>query len=145
MLSDGWITYASLTHKNARLGFKQSFAHFEYMWHVFNILSHYCSSFPHITIGRRNNTTIYGLQFFTRSLPCFSQMYSLWYNQGTKILPYDLFDYLTPVALANWIMGVGSRNRYGLNLCTDSYFLKDVILLINILIIKYDFKCNLSA
>jgi LAGLIDADG DNA endonuclease family len=50
---------------------------------------------------------------------------------------------LTPVALANWIMGDGSRNRYGLVLCTDSYTLENVILLINILIIKYDLNCNL--
>ena len=143
LLSDGWIIYASRTNKNARLGFKQSFTHFEYLWHVFNILSHYCSSYPHRTTGKRNNTTTYGLEFFTRSLPCFPQMHSLWYYQGTKILPYDLFDYLTPVALANWIMGDGSRNRYGLVLCTDSYTLENVILLINILIIKYDLNCNL--
>jgi LAGLIDADG DNA endonuclease family/Cytochrome C oxidase subunit II, periplasmic domain len=143
LLSDGWITYGSKTSKNARLGFKQSFTHFEYLWHVFNLLSHYSSSYPHTTIGKRNNTIVYGLEFFTRSLPCFSQIHSLWYYQGTKVLPYDLFDYLTPIALANWIMGDGTRNRYGLILCTDSYSLKDIILLINILIIKYDLKCNL--
>ncbi len=111
--------------------------------HVFNLLSHYSSSYPHTTIGKRNNTIVYGLEFFTRSLPCFSQIHSLWYCQGTKVLPYHLFDYLTHIALANWIMDDGTRNRYGLILCTDSYSLKDIMLLINILIIKYDLKCNL--
>jgi hypothetical protein len=113
------------------------------LWHVFNILSHYCSSTPHFTTGKRNNTITYGLGFFTRSLPCFTQIHLLWYSQGIKVLPYDLFDYLTPVALANWIMGDGSRTRHGLILCTDSNTLKDVILLINILIIKFDLKCTL--
>ena len=30
LLSDAWITFASKTNKNAKLGFKQSLAHFEY-------------------------------------------------------------------------------------------------------------------
>jgi hypothetical protein len=40
-------------------------------------------------------------------------------------------------------MGDGSNSRHGLILCTDSNSLKDVILLINILIIKYDLICSL--
>ena len=30
LLSDGWLIYASSTHKNARLGLTQSLNHFEY-------------------------------------------------------------------------------------------------------------------
>jgi hypothetical protein len=46
LLSDGWLTFASKTHKNARLGFKQSLSHSVYILFVFNILSHYCSTWP---------------------------------------------------------------------------------------------------
>jgi hypothetical protein len=48
ILSDGWIIFGSKTHKNARFGFKQSLAHSIYVLFVFNILSHYCSSSPHL-------------------------------------------------------------------------------------------------
>jgi hypothetical protein len=46
ILSDGWVRFASKTNKNALLGFQQSLSHYQYVWFVFNILSHYCSSSP---------------------------------------------------------------------------------------------------
>lgn len=50
LLSDGWLTIASKTHKNARLGFAQSADHSKYFYYVFFQLSHYCSSFPIVRI-----------------------------------------------------------------------------------------------
>jgi len=42
-------------------------------------------------------------------------------------------------------MGDGAYHKDGgLILCTDSYSLQNVIYLINVLIIKYDFKCTLQ-
>jgi hypothetical protein len=32
LLSDDWLTFASKTNKKARLGFKQSLAHCQYVW-----------------------------------------------------------------------------------------------------------------
>lgn len=72
LLSDGWLIIASKTSKNARLGFAQSLAHSGYLWFVFNLLSYYCSSYPHfLTKGIRAGTRTYALELFTRSLPCF--------------------------------------------------------------------------
>lgn len=39
LLSDGWLSFASKTTKNARLGFVQSLAKASYVFSVFNILS----------------------------------------------------------------------------------------------------------
>lgn len=50
---------------------------------------------------------------------------------------------LTPVALAHWIYGDGQVASNGLRLCTDSYSIKDVVRLINVLIIKYRLVCTL--
>ena len=50
---------------------------------------------------------------------------------------------LTPVALAHLIMGDGSVQRHGLIICTDSYFIEDVVRLINVLIIKYRVDCTI--
>ena len=80
LLSDGWMTFCSKTHKNARLGFKQSLNHSEYLLFVFKFLSHYCSSYPHLSTGFRAGNKFYGLGFFTRSLTCFTEIYNLFYR-----------------------------------------------------------------
>jgi len=95
LLSDGWITF---DHKNARLGFKQSLDHSQYVLFVFNILSHYCSSSPRLTTGIRAGNRFYGLQFFTRLMPCLTELHSLFYPNGIKIIPQNIYELLTPVA-----------------------------------------------
>jgi hypothetical protein len=51
---------------------------------------------------------------------------------------------LTPAALAHWVMGDGVAIPSGLQLCTDSYLLQDVVRLMNVLIIKYRLECRLQ-
>ena len=143
LLSDGWLIFASKTHKNARLGFAQFGAQGEYVFFVFNILSHYCSSSPRVTTGIRAGNRLYALQFFTRSMPCFTKLYYLFYPNGVKIIPEDIYNMLTPVALAHIIMGDGTAREYGLEICTNSYSLEDVVRLMNVLMIRYRLKCSL--
>jgi hypothetical protein len=76
-------------------------------------------------------------------MPCFTELYYLFYPNGVKIIPEDIYNLLTPVALAHLIMGDGSVKPHGLILCTDSYSLKDVVRLMNVLIIKYRLECTL--
>ena len=121
LLSDGWLTFSSKASKNAQLGFKQCLDRYQYVFFVFNILSHYCSSSPRVTTGIRAGKLNYGLQFFTRSMPCFTVLHSMFYVEKVKIIPNNIYEFLTPVALAHWVMGDGSRERHGLILCTDSY------------------------
>jgi len=68
LLSDGWLVFASNKSKNARLGFKQSYSHYEYVWFTFFILSHYCNSLPVYKKHVRNGVENYSLEFTTRSL-----------------------------------------------------------------------------
>jgi len=53
------------------------------------------------------------------------------------------YNMLTPVALAHIIMGDGTAREYGLEICTNSYSLEDVVRLMNVLIIRYRLKCNI--
>ena len=109
LLSDGWLIFASKTHKKkARLGFKQSLAHSQYVVFVFNILSHYCSSSPYVTTNIRTGNRLYGLEFFTWSMPCLTELHYLFYPNGVKIIPNNIYELLTPIALAHMIMGYGS-------------------------------------
>jgi len=143
VLSDGWLRFASSRSKNALLGFKQSLDHSQYILFVFNILSHYCSSSPHIIISIGAEKRYYGLEFFTRSMACLTELHSLFYPNGVKIIPNNIFDLLSPITLAHLIMGDGSSKSHGLIICTDSYTVKDVVRLINVFIIKFRLECSL--
>ena len=76
-------------------------------------------------------------------LSCFTALHSLYYVNKSKIIPYNIFELLTPVALAHMIMGDGQVASRGLRLCTDSYSVQDVVKLMNVLIIKYRLSCTL--
>lgn len=153
LLSDGWLTIATKRSKNARLGFKQSLAHSGYVWFVFNILSQGpsfsfekegpCSSLPQLTQSTRLGNKHYGLQFFTRSLPCFTSLHTLFYPEGVKVVPKNIYDLLTPIALAHLIMGDGRALSHGLTICTNSYTVQDVVVIINVLIVRYGLECNI--
>jgi hypothetical protein len=125
------------------LGFKQSLSRASYVLFVFNILSHYCGSSPRLTSGIRAGNRFYGLEFFTRAMSCITELRSLFYPNGVKIIPEDIYNMLTPVALAHMIMGDGSARSHGLTLCTDSYSVPEIVRLMNVLIIRYRLDCAL--
>lgn len=143
ILSDGWLTFGSKTSKSARLGFKQSLSHSDYFWFVFSLLSPYCSTMPGFISSTWRDTKIYALHILTRSLPCFTELYATYYSNGIKRIPADIFNLLTPVALAHWICGDGAKNRHGLTISTESYSVNDAVLLLNVLIVKYGLDCSI--
>ena len=121
---------------------QQSLAHSSYLWFLFSILSHYCNKIPRLKSGIRAGNRFYGLQFHTRSLPCFTELYYIFYVKGVKVIPLNIYELLTPIALAHWIMGDGATKRHGLILCTDSYTISEVVRLMNVLMIKYGLDCT---
>jgi len=143
VLSDGWLRIATKGSINALLGFKQSLARSDYVWYVFSILSPYCNLMPRLTGGVRGGKRFYGLQIETRSLLCFTELYHLFYVKGVKVIPQNIYHLLTPVALAHFILGDGSWRPHGLIICTDSYSVQQVIILMNVLVIKYRLECTL--
>ena len=143
LLSDGWLYHSNSSSKNATLGFKQSVSHFHYFWFTFILLSHYCSTFPYFTTGARKGVKFTTVTFITRALPCFTELYPYFYNNKVKVIPSNMYDLLTPVALAHWIMGDGTYKSQGLLLCTDSNTIQDIVRLMNALTIRYDLKCTM--
>lgn len=63
--------------------------------------------------------------------------------QVKKVIPSNIGDYFTPISLAYWISDVGSWNSVGryVTLCTDSFTLGEVELLIEVLNKKYNLNC----
>jgi hypothetical protein len=94
--------------------------------------------------GTRAGVKFYGLGLFTRALPCLTKLHLLFYKDSVKIIPFEIYELLTPVALAHCIMGDGVARLYGLQLCTDSYSLIDTVRLMNVLIIRYGLSCTLQ-
>jgi LAGLIDADG DNA endonuclease family len=75
LLGDASIRRSASNH-NARLGFSQSITnHFEYFWHVFTILAHYCSFLPYLDkTTLKNGKTYFKLSFLlehTLAFLCF--------------------------------------------------------------------------
>jgi len=143
LLSDGWIEFPS-RQSYARIKFEQSLDKFEYFWNVYNVLSPYCASYPHLRHILLNGKSFYALRLQTRSLPSFSQLSHLFIRDGVKIVPDDIYNLLNPVALAQWIQGDGGNHPDGgLYLSTDCFSIQDVVRLMNVLIVRYGLNCSM--
>jgi len=142
LLSDGHLA-STKPHENPRLEFKQSYKNSAYVLFVFSIVSHYCNILPYLKKSIRKDKIHTALAFYTRGLPCFNELRSLFYVNKVKRVPEDIYNLLTPVALAHLIMGDGSAKQYGLILCVDSYSIVEVVRLMNVLLIKYNINSRL--
>lgn len=147
LLSDGSFGISKRS-VNYYFTITQSLVKSSYLWFVFSLLSHYCSSCPYLDIGSRNGTKTFALVFYTRSYPFITELRNKFYheraaNNGFKSIPLDIYELLSPPALAHLIMGDGSRKEYGLEICTDCYSLSDVVRLSNVLIIRYQLNCTI--
>jgi hypothetical protein len=140
ILSDASI---SRSYKgNARLQFKQTIKHIDYFYFVFFKLNHYCSKGPYTTRTSVQKKEHIGLGFTTRSLPCITELYNIFYINNKKIVPNVLFDLISWEVLAHWIMGDGTYNS-GVRIQTDSFTVQEVVYIINILVIKLNLDCSL--
>lgn len=142
LLSDGWMR--NKKGWNSKIGLKQSIKNFDYLWEVFNNLANLCSSYPYLSKNMLRNKLFYSVQFETRQLKCFSEIHSLFFKDENKrkSISVELLDYFDYVVLAHWIMGDGAKRNKGIILCTDSFTIKEIIILINILNIKFNIICT---
>ena len=85
----------------------------------------------------------------SRQLDCINEIFKLFYvskkGQLNKRVKPELFFYMDYIVLAHWIMGDGSRRNNGITLCTDNFTLQEVVLLMNILILKFDINPTLHS
>lgn len=152
LLTDGTIEYNSkknihnktIIDINSRFRLKQSIKHSEYLLYVYQLLSHYCISYPKLKIDRVNGKSFTQLEFSTRALPCFTILRKHFYNGRIKIIPNDLYDLLNYESLAHIIICDGSFIKGGgICLHLQSFSLKELIFLLNIFKIKFNLDCTL--
>jgi hypothetical protein len=142
LLSGAKFNYSGKTSLNVRLvvGLPLGEATQKYIWLIFLNLSAFCSSYP-----TYYKTQIY---LYSRALPCFNRLYHFFYkSKNERVMPasYEiLYELLTPVALAFWLMGSGVFLPSGVVLFTFSYNYNDVLRLMNILILRYNLSCTMG-
>lgn len=131
---------------NITLYFEQGNSHKEYIFHLFELFEGYCSSTPKISDRQPDKRTgkVYTRIVFTSySLPCFNYLYELFYREGKKVVPLNIANLLTPTGLAYLIAEDGSfqKTHSIVILCTDSFSLEEVTLLVNTLNEKFNLEC----
>ena len=135
-------------NSNTRLQFKQSIKNKVYIEHLYSIFKDYCNSEPKITTsidqrpGKKDLNI--SIKFWTQSLPCFNQFRELFYDElGTKYIPSNLDELITPRSLAYWAMDDGYKSGKGFYFCTESYTLEDNHKLKDILKNKFNLDCGI--
>lgn len=152
LLIDGQINYSSkknLDNKNiidinCKFKLKLSIKNKEYLIYVYKLLEHYCISIPKLKKDIKRGKEYLKLEFYTRSLPCFTLLRKHFYKGRIKIVPNDLYDLLNYESLAHIIICNSSfiKNK-GIYLNILSFLLKEIIFIINIFIIKFNLNCTL--
>jgi len=84
------------------------------------------------------------VRFHTWTYTSFNWIHNIWYIHGIKIIPKCIGNYLTPLALAIWIMDEGSKVSNGLKLCTNSYTYSDCLLLVKVLNNNFSLKVSIQ-
>ena len=86
---------------NTRIIFRQGSANTEYLLHLYDLFKIYSLKGPSITtiLDKDTNKSRYNLSFATmaRALPrpCFNEFYNLFYPEGKKIIPKNMWDLMT--------------------------------------------------
>ena len=131
-----------------RITFYQEGSHVEYIYWLHSLISTrgYCSEAIPIVTKRivKGGKTRNIVRFRTWTYTSFNWIHDIWYTDGIKKIPSCIDTYLTPLALAIWIMDDGSKVSQGLKLCTNSYTYSECLYLIQILNNKFELKASVQ-
>lgn len=86
---------------NFRIRIKQSIKNIAYIWHLFNILGHYCASTPKLSSTSLKGKIFYCVVLETRSYPCFTVLSEYFIINNKKVVPENIYELLCPVAIAH--------------------------------------------
>jgi ubiquinol-cytochrome c reductase cytochrome b subunit len=134
-----------LASGSVRFTFKQSVIHKEYIFWLseFFRINGLCSNNLPL-VSKHNNYLAY--YFITYSFSNFIWIYKMFYTHNKiKRVPLNIHDYLTPLALAIWIMDDGTWKESGVRIATHSFKITEVELLRSVLESKFNLKVTLHT
>lgn len=148
LLGDLCATRPEGNKRNTRLFFGQCEGNAAYLQELLTLLSSLIGQHipaPTRRVDKITGKLSKGFQFFTRSLPCLNLYRELFYPQGTKIVPANIADHLTPLGLAHWYMQDGSKTTdNGVTFATHCFNEAELQLLIQTLSTKFGLNCTLQ-
>jgi hypothetical protein len=111
----------------------------EYVWWKYQILRGLVSKEPReITrFNKKRNLKEVSWYFHTKSLKNFGIIHEIFYKNGVKKFPTDIFPIFTDKMLAVWYMDDGSNNHGSITLNTHSFSLENQKVIIDFLKNKY--------
>lgn len=154
LLGDGYAE-KRIGGKGTRISFYQESSHYDYLLYLHSLVSNlgYCNTkLPKIQTRLGNKGKIRNIiRFHTWTYTQFNWIHNEWYvknnnlqnTEGIKRVPLSINKYLTPLALAIWIMDDGCLSNKGLKLATNSFKYNDLLTLKVILQNKYNIKSSI--
>jgi len=137
-----------------RIIFEQCSKNVEYlMWfHKYLSIRGYCSeSIPKLKKRIKKEGTFFSYRVFSYTFSSLNWLHSMFYsfdklqNKYVKIIPLNIEEYLTPLALAIWFMDDGSKCGSSAKIATNSFTVKEILFLSKILIEKYSIKSSIVS
>lgn len=130
LLGDAHMVRRSST-ANSRLVYAQTaISHKEYFYYVLSFFFTFCTTdyIPQSRVvkDKRTNQIYSAICFTTMQLPCFNVFREMFYLSNIKIVPYNIYDLLTPRGLAFWLMDDGSRHGYGMHIGVYAFSSADI-------------------
>lgn len=138
-----------LQGSGTRFCFYQEAVHVDYLIHLHKIISGlgYCNNkLPVITkrLGIKGKIRKI-IKFSTWTYTSFNWIYDLWYKNNIKRVPDCIGEYLTPLALAIWIMDDGSKVNNSLKLSTNSFTYIECLNLVKVLKDNFGLKASIQS
>ncbi len=145
LLGDGHMEKGK---EGSRMMFYQGGANSQYLLWLHSLLVQlgYCKKNPPILRSRplKDGGVSYFMRFESFTFTSFNWIQEVFYPKGRKVIPSCLANYLTPLALAIWVMDDGCKlKNKGFKFCTNGYTLTEVKYLSSILSNKYDLKTSI--
>lgn len=141
--------YAEHHGQGTRFCFQQEHSNKPYLLWFHNYLSElgYCTTTIPLTTTRigKGGKLRYVSRFRTYTYKSFNWIHSAFYKEGIKIIPVEIGDYLSPLALAVWLMDDGGKVSSGLKIATNSFSKEEVEYLATLLRNKYGFKISVIS
>ena len=111
----------------------------EYVWWKYEILKDLVSKNPRkiSCVNKKRNLKEVSWYFHTKSLKNFGIIHEIFYKNGVKKFPTDIFPIFTDKMLAVWYMDDGSNNYTNITLSTHSFSLEDQNIIVDFLKNKY--------
>lgn len=141
------------TIEGTRFSYRQSENNKDYLFWLYDFYHSrgYCSNlkprmYTRVLKNEKYNSTIkyYGYEFNTYTFRSLNWLHVMFYKKGKKRISASLEKYMTPLALAIWIMDDGGWVKPRIRIATNNFKINEVILLVNILKKLFDLNCTVQ-